>query len=128
VAVSVCGGAVVEVVVVGGCVVVVVLEVVVLVGGRVVVVCVVGGGGAVVDVLEVGPLVEFPLPSTTVVVVASGEPAAADAMASTAVVGISIVGWMTRLRTWETAPHENAIATSAANAQPAASLVQFGML
>lgn len=43
------------------------------------------------------------------------------------VVGISIVGWMTRLRTWETAPQENTTAMRAARAQPAASFVQFGM-
>ena len=41
--------------------------------------------------------------------------------------GISTEAWMTLLRTCATAPHENARAIVAANAQPATSFVHFGM-
>ena len=59
-----------------------------------------------------------------VVVVVAGVPVVAPA---TTVVGISIDGWITRVLTWETAPHENATATMAATAQPPTSFIQPGM-
>ena len=133
--VVVAGGWVVVVVVVpGGCVVVVDvvaggLVVVVDVAGTVVVVVprVVSGSAPVMVVVVV--VVDSTnsgsslITCRVVVVVVSVGVVSARAL----VVGISIVDWMTRLRTWETAPHENTTAMRAARAQPAASFVQSGM-
>ena len=58
------------------------------------------------------------------VVVVCGELVAA---AAATVVGISMDGWITRFRTWDTAPHEKATATTAAIAHPPTSFIQFGM-
>ncbi len=126
------GGCVVVVDVVGGGSVVVVVDVtagggVVEFGGAVVGVApgVVSVPGVSTAVIDVGDSISSGSRVTTRdadVVVGSG-----SGLARATVVGISTTGWMTRLRTWATAPHENTIAMVAATAQPAISFVDFGM-
>lgn len=143
VVVVVCGGTVVVVVVCGGAVVVVVE--VVGAGACVVVVVTVGAGavdvsGAVVAVVDTCDDPEVPSGGT--VVVGPGSPSMRDgstrmtvggvdvvlaSVVAVAAAGISIDGWITRLRTWATAPQEKARAVRTARVQPPASFIQSGM-
>lgn len=62
-----------------------------------------------------------------VVVDVDDESVSVPAAAATTVAGISVVGWITLLRTCATAPHAKARATRAATTQPTTSFDQFGM-